>query len=49
MLQDNIFTITSVVVFSAVLVAYLTLREFEKVGGVRKLNWAMFYFHRFWR
>lgn len=34
---------------SGTLVAYLTLRELKKVGGVRKLNWIIFYLHRYWR
>ncbi|WAR04826.1 LOW QUALITY PROTEIN: NRF6-like protein [Mya arenaria] len=40
---DSFFTL------SGVLVAYLTLRELKKVGGANRLNWLMFYFHRFWR
>ncbi|XP_052811638.1 nose resistant to fluoxetine protein 6-like [Mya arenaria] len=40
---DSFFTL------SGVLVAYLTLRELKKVGGAKRLNWLMFYFHRFWR
>ncbi|XP_062572908.1 nose resistant to fluoxetine protein 6-like [Saccostrea cucullata] len=32
---------------SGLLLAYLTLKEMDKKRG--KLNWAMFYFHRFWR
>ncbi|WAR11321.1 NRF6-like protein [Mya arenaria] len=32
-----------------VLVAYLALRELKKVGGAKRLNWFIFYFHRFWR
>ena len=35
--------------FSGLLVAYLTLKEIKKRGGVKKMNWGMFYFHRFWR
>ncbi|KAL4219628.1 hypothetical protein ACF0H5_022200 [Mactra antiquata] len=36
-------------VLSGLLVAYLTLKEIEKRGGVKRVNWFMFYFHRFWR
>ncbi|XP_053380237.1 nose resistant to fluoxetine protein 6-like [Mercenaria mercenaria] len=36
-------------VLSGLLVAYLSLREMRKVGGPRKFNWFLFYFHRFWR
>ncbi|XP_061188669.1 nose resistant to fluoxetine protein 6-like [Saccostrea echinata] len=32
---------------SGLLLAYLTLKEMDKKRG--KMNWAMFYFHRFWR
>ncbi|KAL3870701.1 hypothetical protein ACJMK2_038745 [Sinanodonta woodiana] len=31
------------------LVAYLSLRDMQKVGGIKKFNWIMYYFHRFWR
>ncbi|XP_052226413.1 nose resistant to fluoxetine protein 6-like [Dreissena polymorpha] len=34
---------------SGLLVSYLGLKQLNRVGGVRNLNWAMFYFHRFWR
>ncbi|KAL3870699.1 hypothetical protein ACJMK2_038743 [Sinanodonta woodiana] len=34
---------------SGLLVAYLSLREMQKVGGIKKFNWIMYYFHRFWR
>ena len=33
--------------FSGLLVSYLTLQELEKRNG--KMNWLLFYFHRFWR
>ncbi|KAL5011856.1 hypothetical protein ScPMuIL_010407, partial [Solemya velum] len=38
---DSFFTI------SGLLVAYLSLREMKKEGGM--INMGMFYFHRFWR
>ncbi|XP_046562223.1 LOW QUALITY PROTEIN: O-acyltransferase like protein-like [Haliotis rubra] len=38
---DTFFTL------SGLLVAYLAMKELKKGRG--KLNWAMFYFHRFWR
>ncbi|XP_067662821.1 nose resistant to fluoxetine protein 6-like [Haliotis asinina] len=38
---DTFFTL------SGLLVAYLAMKELKKGQG--KLNWAMFYFHRFWR
>ncbi|KAK3087906.1 hypothetical protein FSP39_012321 [Pinctada imbricata] len=34
---------------SGLLVAYLTLKELNKVKSALKFNWFMFYFHRFWR
>ena len=34
-------------IFSGLLVAYLTMKEMQKRDG--RLNWVMFYFHRFWR
>ncbi|KAK3592290.1 hypothetical protein CHS0354_032680 [Potamilus streckersoni] len=34
---------------SGLLVAYLSLREMQKVGSVKKFNWIMYYFHRYWR
>ncbi|XP_077995252.1 nose resistant to fluoxetine protein 6-like isoform X2 [Glandiceps talaboti] len=36
-------------VMSGLLVCYLTLKQFDKCGGPSKLNWVLFYFHRFWR
>lgn len=36
-----------IVYFSGLLVSYLTLHELEKRNG--KINWLLFYFHRFWR
>ncbi|XP_033732240.1 nose resistant to fluoxetine protein 6-like [Pecten maximus] len=38
---DSFFTI------SGLLLSYLVLKEMKKKNG--KLNWGMFYFHRFWR
>lgn len=42
-------SVDSFFALSGCLVAYLTLRELKKVGGAKKLNWFMFFFHRFWR
>ena len=33
--------------FSGLLVAYLCLKKMSENNG--KLNWFLFYFHRFWR
>lgn len=43
------FSVDSFFTLSGLLVAYLSLREIEKVGGARSFNWGMFYFHRYWR
>ncbi|XP_041368659.1 nose resistant to fluoxetine protein 6-like [Gigantopelta aegis] len=40
---DTFFTL------SGLLVAYLTFKEMKRVKKGLKLNWLMFYFHRFWR
>ncbi|XP_025112929.1 nose resistant to fluoxetine protein 6-like isoform X2 [Pomacea canaliculata] len=40
-------SVDSFFALSGLLVAYLTLKEMKKRNG--KLNWFMFYFHRFWR
>ncbi|XP_025111704.1 nose resistant to fluoxetine protein 6-like [Pomacea canaliculata] len=40
-------SVDSFFALSGLLVAYLTLKELRKNSG--KLNWFMFYFHRFWR
>lgn len=34
---------------SGLLLAYLTLKEMKKGQGKFRINWFMFYFHRFWR
>jgi len=39
--------LSSVSSFSGTLLTYLVMKELKKKGG--KLNWGMFYFHRFWR
>ncbi|XP_033764117.1 LOW QUALITY PROTEIN: nose resistant to fluoxetine protein 6-like [Pecten maximus] len=38
---DSFFTM------SGLLLSYLFMKEMKKTGG--KMNWVMFYFHRFWR
>ncbi|XP_072023530.1 nose resistant to fluoxetine protein 6-like [Amphiura filiformis] len=40
-------SVDSFFVLSGMLVTYLTLNKLEKRAG--QLNWAVFYFHRFWR
>ena len=41
------FTTFSFFIFSGFLVTYLTLKELAKTNG--RVNWFLFYFHRFWR
>ncbi|XP_064599084.1 nose resistant to fluoxetine protein 6-like [Liolophura sinensis] len=40
-------SVDSFFLLSGLLLAYLTLKEMDKRQG--KLNWGLFYFHRFWR
>lgn len=44
---NAIFSVDSFFLLSGLLVSYLTLHELEKRNG--KINWLLFYFHRFWR
>ncbi|KAK3086996.1 hypothetical protein FSP39_000145 [Pinctada imbricata] len=48
-IQNALVSVDSFFALSGLLVAYLTLKEMKKLGGILKLNWGMFYFHRFWR
>ncbi|KAL3870231.1 hypothetical protein ACJMK2_038308 [Sinanodonta woodiana] len=48
-IYNGTFSVDSFFVLSGLLLAYLTFRDLEKVGGVKKFGWKMFYFHRFWR
>ncbi|KAJ8021728.1 Nose resistant to fluoxetine protein 6 [Holothuria leucospilota] len=41
------FAVDSFFTLSGLLVTYLTLKELKQKNG--KLNWFLFYFHRFWR
>lgn len=43
---NAIFSVDSFFLLSGLLVSYLTLHELEKRNG--KINWLLFYFHRFW-
>ncbi|XP_071850235.1 O-acyltransferase like protein-like [Apostichopus japonicus] len=44
---NGTYAVDSFFVLSGLLVTYLTLKEMNARNG--KLNWFMFYFHRFWR
>ncbi|XP_048774347.2 nose resistant to fluoxetine protein 6-like isoform X2 [Ostrea edulis] len=44
---NGIYSVDSFFLLSGLLVSFLTLRELQKRDG--KLNWFLFYFHRFWR
>ncbi|XP_062589905.1 nose resistant to fluoxetine protein 6-like [Saccostrea cucullata] len=44
---NGIYSVDSFFLLSGLLVSYLTLKELQKRDG--KLNWLLFYFHRFWR
>ncbi|KAK3088750.1 hypothetical protein FSP39_023299, partial [Pinctada imbricata] len=46
-ISNALISVDSFFVLSGLLVGYLTLRELKKNDG--KLNWFLFYFHRFWR
>ncbi|XP_063424815.1 nose resistant to fluoxetine protein 6-like [Mytilus trossulus] len=42
-------SVDSFFALSGTLLAYLILQQLQKQKSVLKLNWFMFYFHRFWR
>ncbi|KAK3580062.1 hypothetical protein CHS0354_001014 [Potamilus streckersoni] len=48
-ISNATISVDSFFLLSGLLVAYLTLREIKKMGGIKKFRWGMFYFHRFWR
>ncbi|OWF39479.1 Nose resistant to fluoxetine protein 6 [Mizuhopecten yessoensis] len=41
-----LFSVDSFFLLSGMLVSFLTLKEMQKKNG--KINWLMYYFHRFW-
>ncbi|CAH1786929.1 unnamed protein product [Owenia fusiformis] len=43
------FSVDAFFFLSGLLVGYLVLKEMEKKGGWSKLNWPLYYVHRFWR
>nr|KAG5706678.1 hypothetical protein BaRGS_005748 [Batillaria attramentaria] len=47
MVANATLSVDTFFVLSGLLVAYLSLKEMDKSKG--KVNWPMFYFHRFWR
>ncbi|XP_033120843.1 nose resistant to fluoxetine protein 6-like [Anneissia japonica] len=46
-ISNATFSVDSFFVLSGLLITYLTLKHLKKFNG--RINWAMFYFHRFWR
>ncbi|OWF42953.1 nose resistant to fluoxetine protein 6-like [Mizuhopecten yessoensis] len=46
-IMNALVSVDTFFALSGLLLSYLTLREMQKNNG--KINWAMFYFHRFWR
>nr|XP_022323723.1 nose resistant to fluoxetine protein 6-like [Crassostrea virginica] len=46
-IANALVSVDSFFALSGFLLAYLTFKEMEKRDG--KINWIMFYFHRFWR
>ncbi|XP_064617017.1 nose resistant to fluoxetine protein 6-like [Liolophura sinensis] len=44
---NGTFSVDSFFFLSGLLVAYITFKEMDKSKG--RINWALFYFHRFWR
>ncbi|XP_061170043.1 nose resistant to fluoxetine protein 6-like [Saccostrea echinata] len=46
-IHNAFYAVDSFFVISGLLLSYLTLKELRKRDG--RLNWPMFYFHRFWR
>ncbi|XP_048774648.2 nose resistant to fluoxetine protein 6-like [Ostrea edulis] len=46
-ISNALVAVDSFFALSGLLLTYLTLKEMDKRRG--KLNWFMFYFHRFWR
>ncbi|XP_060075442.1 nose resistant to fluoxetine protein 6-like [Ylistrum balloti] len=46
-IMNALVSVDTFFALSGLLLSYLTLREMKKNNG--KINWAMFYFHRFWR
>eukprot|EP00105_Crassostrea_gigas_P037257 XP_019921405.1 PREDICTED: nose resistant to fluoxetine protein 6 isoform X4 [Crassostrea gigas] len=46
---NALVSVDSFFALSGLLLAYLTLKEMKKGQGKFRINWFMFYFHRFWR
>uniref|UniRef100_K1PPP0 Nose resistant to fluoxetine protein 6 n=1 Tax=Magallana gigas TaxID=29159 RepID=K1PPP0_MAGGI len=45
---NALVSVDSFFALSGLLLAYLTLKEMKKGQGKFRINWFMFYFHRFW-
>ncbi|XP_064616859.1 LOW QUALITY PROTEIN: nose resistant to fluoxetine protein 6-like [Liolophura sinensis] len=48
-IMNGTYSVDSFFFLSGLLVTYLCMKEMDKKKGNLKINWAMFYFHRFWR
>ncbi|XP_056011040.1 nose resistant to fluoxetine protein 6-like [Ostrea edulis] len=46
---NALVSVDSFFALSGLLLSYLTLKEMKKGKGTFRINWFMFYFHRFWR
>nr|XP_022320071.1 nose resistant to fluoxetine protein 6-like [Crassostrea virginica] len=46
---NALVSVDSFFALSGLLLAYLTLKEMKRGKGKLRINWLMFYFHRFWR
>ncbi|XP_052090838.1 nose resistant to fluoxetine protein 6-like [Mytilus californianus] len=46
-ISNALVSVDTFFVLSGTLLVYIVMKELKKKGG--KLNWGMFYFHRFWR
>ncbi|XP_025112800.1 nose resistant to fluoxetine protein 6-like [Pomacea canaliculata] len=46
-ISNAVFSVDTFFVLSGLLVAFLSLKEMKRCAG--RLNWAIFYLHRFWR
>ncbi|XP_074654644.1 nose resistant to fluoxetine protein 6-like isoform X2 [Tubulanus polymorphus] len=42
-------SVDSFFLLSGMLMTYLFMKQLDQVGSPKKINWLMFYFHRFWR
>ncbi|XP_013404902.2 nose resistant to fluoxetine protein 6 [Lingula anatina] len=48
-LINGTFSVDSFFLLSGLLVTYLTMKEMKTGSGRFRINWGLYYFHRFWR